>query len=100
MAIMRYEIILSPEAVDDFKRLDAHVRAKVKDLLEIHLRHEPRKTSKSRIKQLKGINHPQFRLRIDDIRVFYDVDKNQVEILAIILKSKAHEWLENAGEKT
>ena len=49
---MKYEIILSPEAVQDFKLLDAYQRAKIKDLMEVHLRHEPAKTSKSRIKRL------------------------------------------------
>ncbi|MEW6375414.1 MAG: type II toxin-antitoxin system RelE/ParE family toxin [Thermodesulfobacteriota bacterium] len=96
---MRYEIILSPEAVEDLKRLSAHIRAKVKDLMEVHLRHEPTKTSKSRIKRLQGLTHPQYRLRIDEIRVFYDVKEGRVEILAIISKSEAKEWLEKVGEK-
>lgn len=99
MAIMRYEIILAPEAVEDLKRLDAHVRAKVKDLIEVHLRHEPAKVSKSRIKSLRGLRHPQYRLRIDDIRVFYDIEEARVEILAIIEKSDAMKWLEDAGEE-
>lgn len=96
---MRYEIILSPEAALDLKLLDAHIRSKVKDLIEVHLRHEPTKTSKSRIKRLKGLRHPQYRLRMEEIRVFYDVEENRVEILAIILKSKAVDWLEKIGEK-
>jgi mRNA interferase RelE/StbE len=96
---MRYEIILSPEAAEDLKLLDAHTRAKVKDLIEIHLRHEPTKISKSRIKRLKGLRQPQYRLRIDELRVFYDVEGNRVEILAIISKERAAEWLEKAGEK-
>jgi|SRR4030043_516441 mRNA-degrading endonuclease RelE of RelBE toxin-antitoxin system len=96
---MRYEIILSPEAVEDLKLLDAHTKARVKDLIEIHLRHEPTKISKSRIKRLKGLSQPQYRLRIDEIRVFYDVKGERVEILAIISKARAAQWLEKAGEK-
>src|SRR4030042_2325911 len=96
---MRYEIILSPEAVEDLKLLDAHTRAKVKDSIEIHLRHEPAKISKSRIKRLKGLRQPQYRLRIDEIRVFYDVEGNRVEILAIISTARAAEWQEKVGEK-
>lgn len=97
---MRYEIILSPESVEDLKQLDVHVSAKVKELIEVHLRHEPTKGSKSRIKKLRGLRRPQYRLRIDEIRVFYDVEGNRVEILAIISKSKAIEWLKKEGEKT
>jgi addiction module RelE/StbE family toxin len=95
---MRYEIILSPEANDDLKRLSAHDRSTVKDLMNVHLRHEPTKISKSRIKRLRGLIRPQYRLRIDDYRIFYDVSENNVEILAIITKSEAARWLEEAGE--
>ena len=95
---MKYEIILSPEAVQDLKLLDAHEMAKIKDLIEVHLRHEPARVSKSRIKRLRGLRHPQYRLRIDDFRVFYDIEDDRVEILAIILKSRASEWLKKTGE--
>ena len=95
---MKYEIILAPEAVQDLKLLDAYQKAKIKDLIEIHLRHTPTRTSKSRIKRLKGLRHPQYRLRIDDFRIFYDIEENRIEILSIILKSKATEWLKKARE--
>ena len=96
---MRYEILLAPEAVEDFENLAANVRAQVRDGLERHLRHEPTKTSKSRIKRLRGLSRPQYRLRVgDDIRVFYDVTKTTVEILGIVPKSEALEWLERYGE--
>jgi prevent-host-death family protein len=77
---MSSDIILAPEAVDDLKRLEAHVRAAVRVALETHLRHEPEKTSRSRIKRLRGLRRPQYRLRVDDIRVFYDVSGTTVEI--------------------
>jgi mRNA-degrading endonuclease RelE of RelBE toxin-antitoxin system len=40
---------------------------------------------------------PQFRLRVGDIRVFYDVTDETVEVLAIVEKSQAQEWLEEEG---
>ena len=97
---MKHEIIFSPEAVSDLKLLESFQRTKVKDSIEVHLRHEPTKISKSRIKRLMGLRRPQYRLRIDEIRVFYDVIGNRVEVLAIIAKSKASQWLEKEGEKT
>ena len=90
---MRYEIIFSPEAITDFKGLKANERSTVRDTIEKHLRFEPTKESKSRIKKLRGISRPQYRLRIDEIRVFYDIHGDRVEILAIIKKSQAIEWL-------
>ena len=94
---MRYEIILAPTAVRSLKALKADPRARVRDALEAHLRHEPTKVSKSRIKRLRGLSRPQFRLRVDDIRVFYDVTSQAVEILAIVSKAEAEAWLAEEG---
>ena len=95
---MRYEIILAPEAANDFRRLKAHSRAEVRDAHERHLRHEPTKTSRSRIKRLRGLSRPQCRLRVGEIRIFYDVSSGSVEVLAIVAKSQAEAWLRQAGE--
>jgi mRNA interferase RelE/StbE len=95
---MKYAIILSPEAIEDMRRLSAPCRSQVKEALEIHLRHEPLKESKSRIKRLRGVRRPGYRLRIGEIRVFYDVSDDTVEVLAIVPKSKASEWLARVGE--
>jgi mRNA-degrading endonuclease RelE of RelBE toxin-antitoxin system len=96
---MRYEILFAPEAVEDFDGLAAHVRADVRDSIERRLRHEPTKTSRSGIKRLRGLSRPQYRLRIgDDLRLFYDVTERAVEVLGIVRKSEALEWLEQHGE--
>ncbi len=96
---MRYHIVLAPEAVEDLDSLKANIRAAVRDAIEEHLRHEPTKESKSRIKRLRGLSHPQYRLRVgDDIRVFYDVTEAVVQVLAIVLKSEADPWLAKHGE--
>ena len=98
-ATMRFEIILSPEAIEDLQGLRANDKAEVRDAIEQHLRHEPTKVSKSRIKRLRGTKRPQYRLRVgDDIRVFYDVTVNLVEVLAIVRKSEADHWLQQFGE--
>jgi mRNA interferase RelE/StbE len=70
-----------------------------KDALETHLRHEPTKVSKSRIKRLRGLSRPQYRLRVDEIRVFYDIAATEVEVLAIVAKSEAEQWMEKFGTK-
>src|SRR5437870_5470423 len=96
---MRYDIVLAPEAVEDMDDLKAHIRAAVYDGIEEHLRHEPTKVSKSRIKRLRGLSHPQYRLRVgDDIRVFYDVTEEAVEVVAIVQKSEVDTWLAEHGE--
>ncbi len=95
---MRYGIVLAPEAVEDLRRLKAPDRAKVKSALEVHLRHQPDKTSRSRIKRLRGLSRPQYRLRVDEIRVFYDVSNDAVDVLAVVPKPEAASWLAQFGE--
>jgi len=94
---MRFEVLLAPEAVEDLRRLKAGERKAVREALEIHLRHEPTKTSRSRIKRLRGIARPQYRLRVEEVRVFYDVSGSTVEVLAIVLKPEAESWLARFG---
>jgi mRNA-degrading endonuclease RelE of RelBE toxin-antitoxin system len=92
-----FEIVFAPTAAAAYKRLAARRRACIRDALEAHLRHEPTKVSKSRINRLRGLSRPQYRLRVDDIRVFYDVAKGRVEVLAIITKAQADSWLAQEG---
>jgi mRNA interferase RelE/StbE len=94
---MAYTIVLAPEAIDDLRRLPANVRATVRAALKTHLRHEPAKTSRSRIKKLRGLRRPQYRLRVNEIRVFYDISGTTVEILAVAAKSEAESWLAQFG---
>jgi len=75
-------------------------RAEVRDALQVHLRHEPTKVSRSRIKRLRGLSQPHYRLRVGDIRVFYDVTEAAVEVLAIVTKDEAQAWLDEEGTPT
>jgi mRNA interferase RelE/StbE len=95
---MPFEIILAPEAIEDLDGLKASIRAVVRDSIETHLRHEPTKSSRSRIKRPKKLSQPQYRLRVGEVRVFYDVSEEQVQILAIVLKSEATQWLAKHGK--
>jgi mRNA interferase RelE/StbE len=101
---VRYEIIFSPEAEEDIVALKASDRAKALDAIETFLRYEPEKTSKSRIKRLREMQRPQYRLRIDDLRAFYDVSYTDdgdgtVEVLRIREKSEAMRWLAEFGRR-
>jgi mRNA interferase RelE/StbE len=95
---MRFEIILTPSAVASLRDLSAYERAATRDALEVHLRYEPAKVSKSRIKRLRGLIRPQFRLRVNEVRVFYDVIDQEVQILAIVAKAQVEAWLATHGE--
>jgi hypothetical protein len=60
--------------------------------------HEPAMVSKSRIKRLRGLVRPRFCLRVNDIRVFYDIAEEEVQILAIVTKAEAQAWLDAFSE--
>ena len=94
---MRYDIVLGGGAVREFRRLGAYERARVRDALERFLRNEPTRVSRSRIKRLRGMRQPQYRLRLGEIRVFYDVAETEVQILAIVSKDEVQSWLEQEG---
>jgi mRNA-degrading endonuclease RelE of RelBE toxin-antitoxin system len=96
---MKYGIDFADEANEDLDGYRAHDRITILDLIEKHLRHDPTRESKSRIKALRGLLHPQYRLRIGDMRVFYDVQESVVEIVAVVDKAQAAEWLEREGVK-
>ncbi len=96
---MVFAIVLAPEAVGDLRRLSARDPAKVRDAMETHLRHEPTKVSRSRIKRLRGLSRPQYRLRVDELRVFYDVIGDEIQVLAIVSKSDAGAWLAEEGQR-
>ena len=90
---MWFEIVLAPAAVKELRSLRADIRARVRDAIELHLRHEPKRLSKSRIKRLRSLDRPQYRLKVDEVRVFYDVTEATVEVLAIVPKAQAAAWL-------
>ncbi len=76
------------------------MRGSVRDAIEKHLRHQPTRVSKARIKRLKGLSRPQFRLRVGEVRIFYDVSGKTVKILAVVPKSEADMWLKGVGAGT
>jgi mRNA-degrading endonuclease RelE of RelBE toxin-antitoxin system len=95
---MRREIVFAPEAVQDLKRLSARDRSIIRDAIERHLRHEAEQVSRGRIKRLRGLSQPQYRLRVEEFRVFYDVSDDAVEVLAVVHKSGTSAWLEEMGK--
>src|SRR5881397_635465 len=97
MARMRYGVVLAPEAARSYRSLPTYRRAEVRDALERHLRYEPTRVSKSRIKRLRGFSQPQYRLRVGEVRVFYDVTHKAVEVLAVVTRAEASRWLAGHG---
>jgi mRNA interferase RelE/StbE len=71
--------------VDGLRKFD---QRKVLDALLAHLTREPMKVSRSRIKLMTQPFWSQYRLRVDDFRVYYDVDATArtVNVLRVLEK--------------
>ena len=97
---MKCRIDLAPEAREQFHALSAYDRSKIRQAIDEHLVKHPTQESKSRIKRLREMKRPQYRLRVEDLRVFYDVDGEYVAVLAIVAKVHAEEWLKAEGVRS
>ena len=82
----------------DLHGLSARDRSLAREAMERYLRYEPERVARSRIKRLRGVRRPQYRLRVEGLRIFYDVGGSTVEVLAIVSKAQASEWLGQFGE--
>ena len=97
---MKYSVVIAYSAQAEFENFDARWQSALLRAIREYLEREPTKESKSSIKRLIGMRQPQYRLRVDNVRVFYDVDEEQgrVEILGFVFKAHANEWLQKHGE--
>ncbi len=75
-----FEIVYADDAVADIKRMRKVDQRSVLDGIEVHLSSQPTFTSKSRIKAMVQPFWSQYRLRIADFRVYYDVDADSVRV--------------------
>ena len=84
-----YEIRYANEAVDDLRGMRKFDQRKVLEGIEIHLAYQPKFVSKSRIKAMSQPSWSEYRLRVDEFRVYYDVNDNDriVNVLRVLMKT-------------
>lgn len=88
---MAFEIEIVAEAEADLDEILPFYRSRILDAVEQYLRYAPTQISRARIKQLRLVESPAFRLRVDDYRVFYDVDMELriVTVLRVLSKEQS-----------
>jgi mRNA-degrading endonuclease RelE of RelBE toxin-antitoxin system len=94
---MAYEVRYSDDAIDQLKSLRAFDRTAVLDQIEQVLSVNPTLESKARVKRLREPVPCQYRLRVGEFRVFYDIEGTAVLVVHILSKQDAMEFL---GEST
>jgi mRNA-degrading endonuclease RelE of RelBE toxin-antitoxin system len=86
---MGYDILLSPEAIDHLREFSAREQTLILDQIEVHLSHDPGVATRRR-KQMRPNPLSPWELRIEQFRVFYDIDEEnmQVHIIAVGRKER------------
>jgi mRNA-degrading endonuclease RelE of RelBE toxin-antitoxin system len=92
---MPYQIEFVQQAEEDLDAIRAFDRSAILHAVEHQLSHEPEHVSRARIKRLRGVESPAFRLRAGDYRVFYDVDETvrSVTVLRVLSKEQSLAYL-------
>ena len=84
-----YEIDYADEASADIRALRAFDQRKILAGIKTHLTYQPETVSRSRIKAMVQPFWSQFCLRVEDFRVYYDVDDEQrrIHVLRVLKKT-------------
>lgn len=91
MASGKYTISVSKLAKDDIASLRVFDQRQIIDAMEEHLASQPTKESKSRIKKMTQPFWSEYRLRVGEFRVYYDVDAEANEVLILRVCEKGQE---------
>src|SRR3989442_13557190 len=90
---MRYAVRYSDDALTALKRLRPYDRGAILNSIDRILTTNPTLVSKARIKRLRQPAPTQYRLRVGEFRILYDVEEQTVKILLILSKQEAERQL-------
>lgn len=88
---MAYEIVITAAASDDLKEFSKYDRNTILDAISLHLTHQPRQESRSRFKKLVQPAISEFRLRVGDFRVYYDVIEDDLRVTVMHVYEKGRQ---------
>lgn len=71
---MRFDIVFTPEALEDLRLFKRGERTTIIAAIEEQLSHEPNNETRNR-KRLRPNQTAEWELRVDRFRVFYDIDE-------------------------
>ncbi|MBI2842885.1 MAG: type II toxin-antitoxin system RelE/ParE family toxin [Armatimonadetes bacterium] len=92
---MPFEIQFVLDAEEDLDKIRPFHRRQILDAIEAHLSDAPEQISRARIKRLRSVTSPAYRLRVGEYRVFYDVDGSEqmVTVLRVLSKEQSMSYL-------
>ena len=71
---MRFDIVFTPEALEDLRLFKKGERTRIIEALEEQLSHEPNNETRNR-KRLRPNQTAEWELRVDRFRIFYDIEE-------------------------
>jgi mRNA-degrading endonuclease RelE of RelBE toxin-antitoxin system len=81
---MRRRVVLSPDAVRQFRALPAGARALLKDEMRVQLQQiDATEETRHRFRLRRPSAHADFELRVAEWRVFYRVEADEVRVMLI-----------------
>jgi mRNA-degrading endonuclease RelE of RelBE toxin-antitoxin system len=94
---LKYRVVLDSEAIADLRTIRVYDRRAILDAIETILSTTPVQVSRSRIKRLRGIDWPEYRLRVGEFRIFYDVTADEVNVMRVLCKKMVEQYLKETG---
>ena len=90
---MSFDVNYSSEAVEQLVKLRTFDQTAILDQIEQVLTVNPTMESKARVKRLRQPAPTQYRLRVGEHRVFYDVDGKTVFVIQVLSKQDSLDYL-------
>jgi mRNA-degrading endonuclease RelE of RelBE toxin-antitoxin system len=90
---MPFELRYSREAVQDLRDLRAREQAAVVHQVEAVLAVNPTLVGRSKVKRLRQPAPADYRLRVGELRVFYNVQQMTVRVVRVLSKEDASSYL-------
>lgn len=84
---MAFEIILSPQAIDHLTAFSAHHRRALLDAINTYLNFEPTVITRRR-KPLRPNPLASWELRVDQFRVYYQVESEEQTVYVVAIGKK------------
>jgi mRNA-degrading endonuclease RelE of RelBE toxin-antitoxin system len=95
----RFNVLFSPAAARDVKRLDTRAAVELVRDIKNYLEIRPIPIGESRIKKIVGVDPPLYRIRSGDFRAYYRVCNTEVVILAVVARKDSEKRLKRIAEE-
>lgn len=95
---MNYQILVSPEAIEHLREFTAREQSLILDQINTHLLYEPGVITRRR-KRMRPNPLSPWELRIEEFRVFYDIEEEVAEVRIIAIGRKRGNRLFIAGKE-